>query len=281
MADVITGDTATDAVKQTIVANIVQRELIAGAVIAGTITDVTQFAVTGSDEIEFPKLGSFSVNKKVSGVPVSAQALTYGTDKLLLDQHAVVQWLIEKKSNKQSAVNLEGANLLAAARAHAKQVDVDIHAALAAGVSAAAPDHVIAYIGATFDKADIVKALELLDLQEFPSADRYLAVNPTEYATMLNIEGFVDASKFGSNAPVMNGQIGEIYGVKVLKTTSVTSGRPLVYHKEAAVIGFQLAPEFDSEKDLANLAMRYSLDQLYGIKVTLGGKGIVRLGSAT
>jgi hypothetical protein len=281
MADVITGDVATDAMKQTIVANLIQRELIASTVLAGTILDVSSFAVDGLDEIEFPKLGSFAVTKKVSGTPVSAAALTYGTDKLLLDQHAVIQWLIEKKSNKQAAINLELANLQSAARAHAKQVDVDIHAALIAGVSAAAPDHVIAYAGASFDKADIVKALELLDNQEFPTADRYLAVNPAEYATMLNIDGFVDASKFGSNAPVMNGQIGEVFGVKVLKTTVVTAGRPLVYHKESSAIGFQLTPSFESDKDLANLATRYSVDQLYGIKVMLSGKGIVRLGSAT
>jgi hypothetical protein len=281
MADVITGDTATDVLKQTVVAALVQRELIASAVLAGSIKDVTEFAVDGMDEIEFPKHGSFTVTKKVSGTPVDAQALSWGTDKLLLDQHAVIQWLIEKKAKKQAAVNLETANLLAAARAHAKQVDADIHAALIAGVSASSPDHVIAYAGAEFGRADIVKGMELLDNAEFPAGDRFLAVNPAEYAAMLNLTDFIDASKYGSSRPVVNGEIGEVFGMKVLKTSVVTAGRPLIYHSESAVIGFQLAPEYDMDKDLGNLAIRHSLDQLYGIKVCLSGKGIVRLGAAS
>ena len=281
MADVITGDTATDVLKQTLVAAIVQRELIANSVLAGAVRNVSEFAVDGVDEIEFPKHGSFTVTKKVSGTQVDAAALTYGTDKLLLDQHAVIQWMIEKKANKQSVVNLESANLLAAARAHAKQVDVDVHSALIAGVSASAPDHVIAYAGASFGRADIVKALELLDIQEFPSENRFLAVHPSQFADMLNISDFIDASKFGSNQPILNGQIGTVFGVRVLKTTVVTAGRPLMFHAESCALGFQLAPSFDSDKDLANLGTRYSLDQLYGVKVMLDGKGIVRLGSAT
>jgi hypothetical protein len=108
-----------------------------------------------------------------------------------------------------------------------------------------------------------------------------LAVNPAEYATMLNIDNFVDASKFGSNQPVLNGQIGTIFGMPVIKTTVVAAGRPLIYHKESLVIGFQLNPEFDSDKDLDNLATKYSLDQLYGMKTMQLGKGIVRLGAAS
>lgn len=277
----ITGDSATDAMKQTIVANMVQRELIAQSVLLGSIMDVSSFAQDGMDEIEFPKLGSATVVKKVSGTPVTAGALTYGTDKLLLDQHAVVQWLIEKKANKQSAITLEAANLQRAVSAHAKQVDVDIHAMLIAGVSTSAPDHVIAFEGASFDKADIINAMVLLDNQEFPSAERYLAVNPAEHGAMLKVDGFIDASKYGSNMPVMNGEIGQVLGMRVLKSTVVTAGRPLIYQKECACIGFQLNPEFDQQKSLENLGTLYSLDQLYGLKIFQSGKGVVRLGSAT
>jgi N4-gp56 family major capsid protein len=281
MADIITGDTQTDAMKQTIVAALVQRQLIASSVLAGTVRNVSEFAIDGIDEVEFPKTSSFAVTKKVSGTPVDAAALTYGTDKLLLNQHAVIQWLIEKKANKQSAINLETANLLNASKAHAKQVDVDIHAAMIAGVSAAGPDHVIAFAGATFGRADIVKAMELLDIQEVPAELRFLAVHPTEHATLLNITDFVDANRYGSTQPIMNGEIGQLFGMKVLKSTVVAAGRPLVYQAESTVLGFQLLPQFDSQKDLANLATRYSLDQLYGAKVMQSGVGIVRLGSAT
>lgn len=281
MADVLTGDTATDAVKQTLVANLVQRQLIAKSVIAGTVYNVSQFAVDGADQIDFPRLSNFAVTKKTSGTPVDASALTYSTDSLALNQHAVVQWLVEKKASKQAAINLETANLMNAVNAHAKQVDVDLHAELIAGVSASAPDHIIAFAGASFGQADIVEAMRLLDMQEIPSEDRYLLVNPTEHATLLNIADFIDASKYGSIQPVQNGEIGQLFGMKVLKSTVCTAGRPVVYQREAICLGFQLQPQFDQQKDLANLATRYSLDQLYGVKTLQSGKGIVRLGSAT
>jgi hypothetical protein len=150
-----------------------------------------------------------------------------------------------------------------------------------AGVSTASPDHVIAFAGPTFGRADVVKGMELLDIQEFPAENRYLAVHPTEHATLLNITDFIDASKYGSTAPVMNGEIGMLFGMRVLKTTVVAVGRPLIYQSEACLLGFQLAPQFDSDKDLANLGTRYSLDQLYGIKTAQAGKGIVRLGAAS
>lgn len=282
MPDIYTGDTATDAMKQTIVANMLQRQLIAKSVLAGTIRNVSEFAVDGVDEIEFPRTNNFSVVKKTSGTAVEAAALTYGTDKLLLDQHAVIQWLLEKKANKQSAINLEAANLLNATLAHAKGVDVDIHAALIAGVSASGPDHIIAFANASsLGRADIVEGMKLLDLQEMPDENRFLAVNPTEHAALLNITDFVDVSKYGSTAPVMNGELGQLFGMKVLKSTVVTAGRPIIYQAEACVLGFQLQPTFASQPDLANLATRYSVDQLYGVKVMQSGKGIVRLGAAS
>lgn len=281
MADVITGDTATDVLKQTLVANMMQRQLISQSVLLGSILDVSQFAVSGADEIEFPRMGNMVVTKKVSGTPVDAQAITFATDKLLLNQHAVVQWLIEKKANKQANVNLEMANLQNATKSHAKQVDVDIHAMLIAGVSAAAPDHILAFANATtFARADVVEGLSLLDAQEFPDEGRYIAVNPTDHASLLNIVDFIDVSKYGSTRPVQNGELGMLFGATVLKSTVVTSGRPLIYQKECAAIGFQLDPMYDSDKDLPNVAQRYSIDQLYGLKVLQLGKGIVRYGSA-
>jgi hypothetical protein len=281
MADVIMGDSATDAVKQTLVINMMQRQLIAQSVLLGSIMDVSQFAVSGADEIEFPRMENMTVTKKVSGTAVDAVALGLATDKMLLEEHAVVQWLLEKKANKQAAINLELATLQNATKAHAKQVDVDIHAKLIAGVSTATPDHVIAFAGASFGRADIVAGLTLLDKQEFANENRYIAVNPDEHGALLNIVDFIDVSKYGSAMPVQNGELGKLFGATVLKSTVVASGRPLIYQKECAAIGFQLDPMYDSDKDLANLAMRYSVDQLYGIKVLQLGKGIVRLGSAT
>lgn len=281
MADVITGSTATSAVAQAAIAQLVQRNLYAKSVLLGSIWDLSSLAAPGDVSVKLPTASNFTVTKKTSGTPVDAAALTYSGDVLPFDQHAVVQFLIEKRASLQSRIALANINMERAMAAHAKQIDTDIHAAMIAGVSASAPDHIIAFAGASFDKADIVEARRLLDNQEWPSEGRALAIHPDEEAKMLGVEGFVDASRFGSADVVQNGMIGKVYGIPVLKTTVVTSGRPLMYTYESTCIAFQAMPEMDSQKDLPNVATRYSLDQLYGLKVLQSGKGIVRMGSAT
>lgn len=281
MADVITGSTATSAVQQAAIAQLVQRNLYAKSVLLGSIWDLSSLAAPGDVSVKLPTVSNFTVTKKSSGTAVDAAALTYGGDTMNFDQHAVVQFLIEKRASIQSRIALANINMQRAMEAHAKQIDTDIHAALIAGVSTSAPDHVIAFAGASFDKADILEARRLLDNQEWPSDGRTLAIHPDEEKAMLSVEGFVDASKFGSAAPVQTGVIGNVYGIPVRKSTVVTSGRPLMYAYESACIAFQAMPEMDSQKDLANVATRYSLDQLYGLKVLQSGKGIVRMGSAT
>lgn len=282
MADTVTGTTATASVQQAAIATLVQRNLIAKSTLLGTITDFSMLAEPGNKTVDIPKVGNFTVTKKTSGTAVDATALTYATDQLALDQQAVVQWLVEKRASKQSRIALAEINLSRAIDAHAKQVDTDIHAALIAGVSSSSPDHIIAFANAaSFDKPDVIEGRRLLDMQEVPAGDRFIAVNPTDEASLLGIAGFVEADKYGSNSAVMNGELGRLYGSTVIKSTVVTSGRPLMYHREACCIAFQQDPEFDNQKDLANLAMRYSLDQLYGVKVLQAGKLIVRFGSAT
>lgn len=281
MADVVTGTSATSATQQAAVAAFVQRNLIAQSKLLATVTDFSSLANPGDKSVDIPKMSNFTVTKKSSGTAVDAAALTYSVDTIAFDQHAVVQFLIEKRASLQSRVALAQMNMSRAVEAFAKQVDTDLHADMIANVSASAPDHIIAFAGASFAGVDILEARRLLDVQEWPSDNRFLAVNPAEEKTLLGIDNFIRADAYGSSGGLVNGEIGMLYGAKVIKSTVVTSGRPLYYHKEGEGIAFQQNPEMDSIKDLPNVATRYSLDQLYGVKTLRSGIGIVRLGSAT
>ena len=247
-----------------IIGELVQRELIAASKFAGSIMDVSRFAQKGMKSIEFPKTGSFTVVKKVSETAVTAEALTYSTDSLALDQQAVVQWHIEDKASMQSIVELEQDALGRASRAHARSIDVDVLAALRT-----APIGVTGNSGGALRREGIVAAITALDAREVPEEDRVFGIHPDEKADMFNITDFIDASRFGSNRIIQNGQIGEVFGVPVVVSTLVTAGSPLMFHKEAAAIGFQMAPRYQMDKDLPNLAMLHSLDQLYGVTALL------------
>lgn len=273
MADQITGDTEAAAVKMTLIAAIVQRELQAAAKLMPTFRDVSSFAEAGLDNISFPKATSFTVEKKLSGQKASAQALTYSVDTLPLDQEAVVQWIIEKKQTLQARVNLEIDAAGRAASAHGRTVDIDLIAAIDAGRKTAND----VTFSSALTLANINEMRKTLKIENWPETDLTLALHPAQEEDMLNIANFINADQYGSREALLQGEIGRVFGVRVVVSNLLTEDESFMYHKDSTAIGFQSAPDFDSQKDLENLGMRFSLDQLYGIKVLQSGSGIVKL----
>jgi len=272
MADQITGDSEVSAVKMTLIAAMVQQELKAAARMLPTVRDVSSFAEPGLDTISFPKSTSFSVEKKLSGQKASAQALTYTTDDLSLNQEAVVQWLIEKKQSKQSRVNLEIDAAARAASAHGRQVDTDLISAINAGRKSAND----VTFSSALTLANIVAMRKALNVEFWPEADRTLALHPAQEEDMLNISNFIKANEYGSRQALLQGEIGQIFGTRVVVSALLTEDECFMYHRDSCAIGFQSSLDFDQQKDLENMGQRYSLDQLYGIKVLQSGSGIVK-----
>lgn len=271
MADKIFG-AETLATEQAVIAALVQRELIEGAQVAPNVLDVSAFAEDGAKSIDFPRAGSFTVQKKKKDEQAQAQVVTYSTDQLDLDQHAVVQWILPKRGMKQSRIALEADTIARAARAHAKQVDEDIIAAMEAGAAAA---NAVSLSG-TFGREEITEMRRKLRAQNVPMSDLTLAVAPEFEEDMLNTTDFIDASKYGDRMPVLNGEIGRVFGARVVVSTLLTASTAMMFHREALALGFQMQPELDSDKDLEHLGTRYSLDQLYGHKVLNNGLLISR-----
>lgn len=258
----------------------IQKELIARSKIAPHLTDVSQFAVRGSSSITFPYASSFSVTKKVSGTPVEAKAITYSGDKLELDQHAVIQWIIEKRAQAQSVVDIEQDAAMRAARAHGKDFDATVLTSVAAGFYGT---NLVTFSGntnTTMDKNDIIDATVILEGLDFDIEDpsqMVLWISPTQRGEIQKISGFIDASALGQGSPLWTGLVGQILGIPVRSSSIVTTDEAWLIHKDAVTFGFQLGPEYDSQKDLENLGTRYSVDQLYGVKVMQSGKGIVKI----
>lgn len=274
MADVITGDSSVDNTKMDLILQIVQRELQASADLIPTISNVSAFAEKGIDKISFPKLESFSAALKVSGTAADATTLNDSVDVMDLDQHAYVQWLIEKKASKQTRLNLEAEYAKRAASAIGRNVNGKIIADMIAGADAA---NDVTFAGA-ITRDNILDMMLSLDLQNFPKDGRVFLFSPQEYRDILDIPDFTKANEVGSgSAPLFSGQIGALFGVPVVISNLISANTALHYHREAHAIGFQIDPSFDQDKDLANLAERYSVDTLYGSKVLQGGKGISKL----
>jgi N4-gp56 family major capsid protein len=78
---------------------------------------------------------------------------------------------------------------------------------------------------ASFKYEDIIAAKTTIRSQKI-QAD-VLVVNPDEYADILLDSRFVDSSQYGSREPILNGEVGQIAGLKVLVTTAIPSGTAL------------------------------------------------------
>lgn len=59
-------------------------------------------------------------------------------------------------------------------------------------------------------------------------APKFLLIHPDDLKGILISSMFIDASKYGSNEPIINGEIGKLAGLKILVSSNMTSGSAIV-----------------------------------------------------
>jgi N4-gp56 family major capsid protein len=270
MPDVITGNTQVGPTKQEVIAAVALKELKFAASLLSYVTDVSQFAVKGASSISFPKLTSFTVQKRATGVKGDIQALSATKDTLALDERAYIAWLVDTNDAIQTTLDWELESVRRAAAAHGRQVDLDIIVELkaVAGLTLAAGN-------VTRDK--ILDAREFLKKNDANMNAVVLAVSPNQESEMLKLSEFSAADVYGQ-AVIPSGVIGRVYGVPVLVHNGLADGEILMWEKEGCAIGFQRQPAIDEQKEIGygTGALLKAMDQLYGIQgLQLGEKGLL------
>jgi N4-gp56 family major capsid protein len=243
------------------------------------VTDFSSLVVKGSKQVEIPRSGGFTVNDKTENTAEDAQVITYATDAIALSSHKVIQWLLEDIASEQATIAVVQDALLKSGKDMARQVDQDIIDALELP-SAAAPDHRIGYAGAAIAEVDILAARELLIKQFINPDECFLGVSPASETAMLKISNFIKAQDYGGGAPLFSGEIGKVFGVRVIVHNDFEDLKSIMWHPSALGYATQIGPRFQSDSDLPNLATRYSLDMLYGVKLLDSGKRNVLIGTA-
>ncbi len=274
MSDVDMGVTETSATGVALVAAMVQAQLIANAQIMFTVQDESGRVGKGAKTVAFPKTGALTPVAKVENVATYSQALTYDVDTLTLDQHMHTLVRLEDKADAQSVVNIEADIIARAGRGMAVQMDTFLYTTLKAGASASAPDQIINHYGssAAITRTKILESRKLLDTQNVPSSDRYMLVSPKQEAQILDIDQFVSAEKYGDRTALINGEIGQLFGFRILKSTICEDDVTLYWHKSALAFARQIEPKWETFRNLDLLAWVYSLSSLYGAKVLDAGK---------
>ncbi len=275
MADVLTTKTQVDATVEEIVSMQVQQVLTATMVIPGSIMDMSSQVGKGMDKLKIPRFGNFTVANKVAGTAVDAQINAFSTDDLDLDKHQVVQFLVEKHASVQAKIAVEQAYIEQAARDLAAKMDLDLYTILAAGPSAAAPDHIVQFANSptnTLGKADFLTARKLLSNAKVPMEQRSCLISPLQESEILAISEFVRVDESGGSAALRNGMIGRLFGFDVLVSAQATEVQALFYHKNCQAFARQWAPEIAQEPSLANLGVRWSIDHMWGAKHLYSGR---------
>lgn len=282
MADALQGVTEIVDTSMDVISSIVQEALIQEAVLFPLVSQYE--APQGSKQVEIPRSANPVVATKTENTAVDAQTLTYTTDVMALDQHKVIQYLVEDIAQAQANIPLISDMLEKAARKLAEDMDAYVYDQLKLA-SAAAPDHRIAYANSATDntmgKADLLAARELLNIQSVPMGDRFVAVNPTQEKELLLIDDFVHADKYGSPQGLVNGELGRLYGFTIVMSNVVDAAEAVAFHRSACAFGRQIAPRVESDRDLANLADRLSISHLFGATVLDSGLRCVKIGTAS
>lgn len=104
--------------------------------------------------------------------------------------------------------------------------------------SAANPDHALAaLIGASFDVPDVVALRTLLSTAKV-GPDRYLALSPTFYGSLMQ-KGMVVGSDYGTINDLMEGDVKKLAGFKIFEHDLETGSTARAFHPSAVQLVMQ------------------------------------------
>lgn len=282
-------------VRESLVAEAVQRELQATALPLQLFTDYSSLAAPGAFEIKVPRASSFTAADLDLSTPTAAspQNLLFAEDTIALDRIKIVNYLIPGYIQLEAKPSYEMSAARRAASAHGRAISVDVIDELWGGADAANDVDFDAAAATSEIQEKILEMIEVADNAEMlDDGRRTLMIRPAQRRQMLQVPDFVRADQRGTvDSPLVNGQLGTIYNVRVVVTTfagaaSGTSdgsgefadGKMMLVHPESLGYAFHSRPTVESEVDVdyGPGSRKYSWGQKYGLSELQEGDLIVR-----
>ena len=242
------------------------------------------------DTLHIPKPTRGSAAIKAASTQVTLQAATESEVQVLVNKHYEYSRLIEDITEAQALASLRKFYTGDAGYALAKQVDTDL-VQLGRGVNGGngtaaynkavlAGDGSTLYVDATnvgnaITDAGIRKIIQTLDDQDVPMDGRCLALPPVARNTMMGLARFTEQAftgETGGGNTIRNGEIGNVYGVKVYVTTNAdtatttTTRIGMMFHKDAFVLAEQMGVRSQTQYKQEYLGTLFTSDMLYGVK---------------
>jgi N4-gp56 family major capsid protein len=227
------------------------------------------------DTVHIPMPMRGDANAKVAETSVTLIAETTGDKTVVIDQHWEYSRLIEDIVDVQALSSLRKFYTQDAGYALAKKVDQDLIASAIAGWTTT--------MGATegndFTDQAFRDAIQVLDDNDVPMDGRKLVIPPSARNHIMGIDRYV-SSDFVNGRGVVNGKIGELYGVDIFVSTNlptdVNDEKPcLLFHTDALVIAEQMAVRTQTQYKQEFLADLMTADTLYGEDVFREDSGVI------
>ena len=238
------------------------------------------------DTINIPMPLRGSANQKLTETQVTLVADTSGNKAIVVDQHWEYSRLIEDITSVQALASMRKFYTQDAGYALASKVDSDLIATAIANFTSVghATDTglvVPAVSGSAGDFSDQAfrDAIQILDDNDVPMDSRKLVIPPAARNHIMGIDRYV-SSDFVNGRGVVNGKIGELYGVDVFVSTNLPANNDgekpcLLFHTDALVIAEQMAVRTQTQYKQEYLADLMTADTLYGEDVYREDSGVV------
>ena len=280
----------TNATAATFIPELWSDEIIAAYktnLVMANLVSKMSFKGKKGDTLHIPKPTRGSASLKAASNQVTLQAANESEVQVLVNKHYEYSRLIEDITEVQALASLRKFYTSDAGYALAKQVDTDL---LQLGRGVKGGDGTIAYDKAVIGSdgstlytganesaltdAGIRKVIQTLDDADVPMDGRVLVLPPVARNVMLGLARFTEQAfvgETGGGNSIRNGEIGNVYGVKVFVSTNCETATGaarigLMFHKDAFVLAEQMGVRSQTQYKQEYLGTLFTSDMLYGVK---------------
>ena len=140
---------------------------------------------------------------------IDPETLTDSSQSLVIDQAKKFAFEVDDIDARQAAGGLLGEALDEASYGLSDVADQYV-GGLYTGVAAGNDLGTVAVTSGDLAYTQLRELMVLLDEADVPREHRYAVVPPWYHGLLLDNSKFVDASQYGSNAPILNGEVGRV-----------------------------------------------------------------------
>jgi N4-gp56 family major capsid protein len=284
-------DHVTNTTAATFIPEIWSDEIVAAykkSLVMANLVKKMNFKGKKGDTVHIPSPARGVATAKSASTQVTLIAATEGEVIVNINNHFEYSRLIEDITEAQALSSLRQFYTDDAGHALGRQVDTSLirlgrgarggNAANTAYTGGIIGSTGVAYTSGSSNAANIADAgiraaIQLLDDQDVPMDGRSLVVPPVARNSMLGINRFTEQAFKGNGSTLMNGEFGDIYGVKVYVSTNCdtaagntnTDRVALMFHRDWAVLVEQLGIRSQTQYKQEWLGTLFTADTLYGV----------------